>query len=313
MASSSKEQEPDYMWLLPPEAIRTVTRLEFLSREQMVGTLTGRHRSPNKGYSSEFAQHRPYVRGDDLRQLDWRAYARNDRYYVKEFMEETNLRATILLDASGSMDYTGDQACEVDGKRLSKFQFAQRMSAMLAYLFLGQQDGVSLVSFDSKVRKYLPARSQGKQLRRILSHIHELTPGGETEISEIFHEVAERIPPRGLVIVISDLFDDPDEMVKALHHFRYRNHELVIFHVMAEEEISFPLSGFLRFEDLEGISSELPIDPNSLRVQYIEQVKKFVTQLEKDCGKMKAEYVPVNTKEDIHQVLVDYMERRNRR
>ncbi len=301
------------MWLLPPEAIQSITRMEFLSRQPMVGTLTGRHRSPNKGFSSEFAQHRPYVRGDDLRQLDWRAYARNDRYYVKEFMEETNLRATILLDASASMDYTGEQACEVDGKKLSKFQYAQRMAAMLSYLFLGQQDGVSLVTFDQHVRKYIPARSQGKQLRRILEHLNELQPGGETDLSEIFHEIAERVPPRGLVMVVSDLFDDPETLMKALHHFRFRNHELIIFHVMAEEEITFPLNGFLNFHDLEGVSSDLPIDPNSLRVQYIEQVKSFITKIEKDCGRMKAEYVPVNTKQDIHQVLVDYMERRNRR
>jgi len=301
------------MWLLPPEAIQSVSKLELLSKQQMIGTLTGRHRSPNKGFSSEFAQHRPYVRGDDLRQLDWRAYARNDRYYVKEFMEETNLRATILLDASASMAYTGDMACEVDKKRLSKFQFAQRMTAMLTYLFIGQQDGVSLVSFDDEVRKYLPARSQGRQLRRILEHLNELQPRGETDISEIFHEIAERIPARGLVIIISDLFDDPQEIIKALHHFRYRNHELVIFHVMAEEEISFPLTGFLNFNDLEGVAADLPMDPNSLRVQYIEQVKTFITTLETDCGRMNAEYVPVNTRENIHQVLVDYMERRNRR
>ncbi|MEX2607233.1 MAG: DUF58 domain-containing protein [Kiritimatiellia bacterium] len=314
MPASPTESAPDYMRLLPPEAIRTVSRIEFLSRQPMVGTLTGRHRSPNKGFSSEFAQHRPYVRGDDLRQLDWKVFARNNRYYVKEFTEETNLRATILLDASASMAYAGEQACRIDGgPPLSKFEYAQRLAAMLTYLFINQQDATALVSFDEAVRTYLPARSQARQLRRILQHLHELEPGGETDLSTIFHEIAERIPKRGLVIVISDLFDEPEEMLKALHHFKYRSHELVLFHLMAEEEISFPTSGFSNFQDLEGEFPDMPIDPGSLRVQYVQQVTAFIDQVEKDCGRMKAEYVPINTRSDVHQVLIEYMQRRHRR
>ncbi len=300
------------MRLLPPESIRTIARLEFLARQPMEGTIAGRHRSPHKGFSSEFAEHRQYVRGDDLRLLDWRVFARTDRYYVKEFIEETNLRATILLDASTSMAYAGNMAFAVDGKPLSKLDYSRRMAAMLTYLLIHQQDATALVSFDHEIRKYLPARSQPLQLRRILEHINELETGDETDISSIFHEIAERIPKRGLIIVISDLFDDPEAIVKALHHFRYRNHELVIFHVMAEEEITFPLSSFSNFHDLEGVIDDLPLDPNSLRVQYVKQVSEFIDHIEKSCGRMEAEYVPVNTSSNINEVLAGYIERRQR-
>ncbi len=307
------QKQPDYMQLLPPESIRAISRLEFLARQPMIGTISGRHRSPHKGFSSEFAEHRQYVWGDDLRLLDWRVFARTDRHYVKEFTEETNLRATILLDASTSMAYTGESAFGVNGRPLSKLDYGRRLAAMLTYLLIHQQDATALVSFDHAIRSYLPARSQPRQLRRILEHINGLEPGGETDVSTIFHEIAERIPKRGLVIVISDLFDDPDAILKALHHFRFRNHELVIFHIMAEEEISFPLSNFSNFHDLEGVIESLPVDPNSLRVQYIEQVREFVDRIEKNCGRMEAEYVPVNTRSNINEVLAHYIEQRHRR
>ncbi len=309
----SLQTQPEYMRFLPPESIRTISRLEFLARQAMEGTIAGRHRSPHKGFSSEFAEHRQYVRGDDLRLLDWRVFARTDRYYVKEFTEETNLRATILLDASASMQYAGERAFKIDGQPLSKFDFARHLAAMLTYLLIHQQDATAMVSFDAEIRKYLPARSQARQLRRILEHLNELEPGGETDISTIFHEIAERIPKRGLVIVISDLFDDPEALVKALHHFRYRRHELLLFHVMAEEELSFPLSGFSNFHDLEMQMNPLPIDPSSLRAQYIEQVKHFLDALEKDCGRMEADYIPVNTADNFSEVLARYIESRHRR
>ena len=313
MLYPGQQKQADYMRLLPPEAIRTISRLEFLARQAMEGMISGRHRSPHKGFSSEFAEHRQYVRGDDLRLLDWRGFARTNRYYVKEFTEETNLRATILLDASGSMSYAGNQAMQVNGEILSKFEYARRLAAMLTYLFIHQQDATAMVTFDQAIRRYIPARSQARQLRRILEHINDTEPGGETDISVIFHDIAERIPKRGLVIIISDLFDEPDAILKSLHHFRYRNHELVIFHVMAEEEISFPLSGFSDFHDLEGEMLALPIDPGSLRVQYVEQVRGFIDAIEKDCGRMKAEYVPVNTRNDLNEVVAGYIERRSRR
>ncbi len=303
---------PEYMRLLPDAHLRTVGRLEFLARQFMEGVMTGRHRSPHKGSSTEFAAHRQYVAGDDLRALDWRVYGRTDRYFIKEFSEETNLRATILLDASSSMRYTGEKAMQLDGKALSKFDCASHLAAMLTYLLLHQQDAVGLVSFDSTVRQYLPARGHGSQLRRILSHISELEPGGDTNLAGVFHEIAERIPKRGLVIIISDLFDDEQEIVKALHHFRYRMHEILVLHVMADEELNFPFTGFCDFEDMEGGVEPIAISPSALRARYMEQVGQFIETLDRECGKMKTDYIPINTHDNLVEVLAHYLTRRHR-
>ena len=303
---------PDYMRLLPDDVIRTIAGLEYLARQPMEGLITGRHKSPHKGFSTEFAEHRQYVPGDDLRALDWRVYGRTDRYYVKEFTEETNLRATILVDASASMAYTGDRARMYDGVRASKFDCARRLAAMLTYLLVHQQDAVGLVSFDRDIRRYLPARSHGAQLRRILEHLHDLEPGETTDVGGIFHTVAERIPKRGLVIVISDLFDDPDAITKALHHFQFRLHEVLVFHVMADEEIHFPFSNFSDFHDLEDAIPQLPVNPAAVRAQYLEQIRNFIDSIEKECGRMKTDYVPVNTKDNVTDAFAAYLTQRHR-
>lgn len=300
------------MKLLTPDMIKVLGRLEFMARKPKTGFLSGRHKSPHKGFSSEFVEHRQYVRGDDLRLADWRIYARTDKYYVKEFTEETNLSATILLDCSASMSYAGDQAMHMDGAPLSKLDYARRLAAMFSYLLIHQQDAVGLVTFDHDIKHYIPARSQPLQLRRLLEHVSGLEAGGETDMAPIFHTIAERIPRRGLVVVISDLFDDPAALTKAFHHFHYRGHELVIFHTMAPEEISFPMSGFLDFHDLEGIVDALPLNPASLRSQYLEEVTSFVDTIEKECGRLKAEYMPVNTGHDFKEVFAQYVKRRIR-
>ena len=305
-------QRPDYMRLLPEQSIRTVSRLEYLAREFMEGFIAGRHRSPHKGFSSEFAEHRQYVPGDDLRALDWRVYGRSDRYYVKEFTEETNLRATILLDASGSMGYTGDRAAKLDNERVSKFDCARHLAAMLTYLLIHQQDAVGLVSFDTEVRRYLPPRSRGSQMRRIMEHMSDLEPRGETDLATIFHDIAERIPKRGLVIVLSDLFDNAEAITKALHHFRYRFHEVLVFHVMAEEELDFPFSSFTEFFDLEEEMEQIPVNPAAVRAQYLERVNQFIDTLARECGRMKTDYIPVNTSEDASELLARYLNQRHR-
>ena len=313
MPFTSATNEPDYMRLLPPTAIRTVGHMEFLARQAKVGGVCGRHRSPHKGSSAEFAEHRQYAAGDDLRRLDWRVYARSNRYFVKEFTEDTNLRATILLDASASMGYTGESAsCDEGGGAMSKFDVARRLAAMLSYLLIRQQDAVGLVSFDREVRHYLPARSRGSQLRRVLEHMATLTPEHETDVGSIFHDIAERIPKRGLVIIISDLFDDPEAIVKALHHFRFRLHELLVFHVMADEEIHFPFTKFSDFHDLEGTLGQLSANPAALRAQYLSQVRVFLDTINQACGRMQTDYVPINTKENVSEALARYLRQRHR-
>jgi uncharacterized protein (DUF58 family) len=298
------------MRLLPEETMGVMRRLEWLARRRMQGTLTGRHTSPDKGVSMEFAEHRPYAAGDDPRTLDWRVMARSDRNVVRQYIEETNLRTTLAVDVSGSMAYTGTAAAMLEGKPLSKLSYAKYLAAALAYLFIKQGDAAGLVTFDRKVLEFRRAASRPSQVRRILEVLDETKAGADTDAAAVLHDVAERIPKRGLVMLISDLFDDPEKIVAALHHFDFRQHELVIFHVMADEELSFPFTNYQQFRDLEKIVPTLRIDPQAVRAAYLERVGKFVKSIEAACGNLHADYVPVNTKNPLRQTLLRYLGRR---
>lgn len=297
---------PDSMRLLPPETMSIMRRLEWYARKRKTGTLTGRHTSPDKGFSVEFAEHREYSPGDDPKNLDWRVMAKSDRSVIRQYIEETNLRATIALDVSGSMEYTGDHAAKVGETRLSKQEYGKHLAAALSYLFVKQGDAAGLVTFDKTERAFVRAASRPSQVRRILDELHNTKPGDDTDCAAVLHHVAERIPRRGLVILISDLFDDPEKIVEALHHFDYRQHELVIFHLMAEEELTFPFKSFQRFKDLEAISPMLRIDPQAVRAAYLEKIRTFVKRIDSACGKMRADYVAVNTKTPLRDTLLRY-------
>jgi uncharacterized protein (DUF58 family) len=303
-------QTPEYMRLLDPDALAKIGRLELLARGVVEGFVAGRHRSPYRGFSVEFAEHREYVAGDNIRDLDWRVYAKSDRYYIKRYIEETNLRAVILLDASGSMKYVGDHAASRDGRRLSKFEYGQYLAASLAHLMINQQDAVGLVTFDTEVRRYIPSRSRSSHLRVILQELHDTEAGEETGLAPIFHDIAERAHRRGLIVVISDLFDDPAEILKALHHFRYRKHEVIVLHVMAEEEIAFPFDRWSLFRDLEVVDQKVQLDPRSIRAAYLDEVRRFITAIESGCGKMNIDYVPLSTARDFDVALASYLARR---
>lgn len=300
---------PSYMRWLPPSTTATITRLDFLARGIVDGFISGKHRSPRKGFSVEFAEHRQYVPGDDLRNLDWKVVGKKDRYYIKQYVEETNLRATILLDTSGSMGYCGEKAAEFEGRRLSKLEYAKYLAAVMSYLLVGQQDAVGLVTFDSAIRDYLPAKSRASQVRMILEMIDAAQSLNDSSVAKVFNDIAERIPHRGLVIIISDLFDNLDEILKALHHFRYRRHEVVLFHVMADEEITFPFNSFTEFHDLES-AEKIQADPRAVRSSYLEQVRNFLQEVSTGCGKMNADYVPMNTSIPFEKALSDYLARR---
>ncbi|MEZ5300062.1 MAG: DUF58 domain-containing protein [Verrucomicrobiales bacterium] len=304
------DQDLAFMQLLPDETAATLSRLEWLSRGKMEGAIAGRHASPFKGFSAEFAEHRQYAQGDDLRNLDWRAYGKSDRYYIKQYVDETNLRATIVLDCSGSMAYRGDEAAAAGGEPCSKFRYGQFLAAALAYLFIRQRDAAGLVTFDTQVREYLPAASRPAQVRHILEKLHRSEPGGETAAADVLHEVAERIPRRGLVLLISDLFDTPEKIAPALHHFRHRRHEVAVFHVMAEEELTFPFKKFNNFRSLEVPDTLLKIDPKSVRKAYLDHVGKFLKEVEKACGQIGADYVPARTKRRYDETLAEYLTKR---
>ncbi len=311
---SKPPQAAAYLSLLPQELTAAVSRLEWLARAKMLGMVTGRHVSPHKGASSEFAEHRAYVRGDDLRHLDWRLFARSNRYYVKQYVEETNLRATILLDVSGSMAYEGDHGCEIGGAATSKFTYARYLAAALAHFFMKQQDAAGVVAFDQKVRLLLRPSMQPSQIRRVLEELYKLKPGGETQLGEVLHEVADRLPRRGTIILISDLLGDLSVLGAALHHFRFQGHEIVVFHIMAEEELTFPFRRASHFRNLEAGDHQLPIEPSSIRAQYLEQVQAHLDGLRKECLKLGADYRLLTTRDSFHLPLAEFLaERRLRR
>ncbi|MFP4435056.1 MAG: DUF58 domain-containing protein, partial [Phycisphaerae bacterium] len=296
-----------------PEALAKIARLEYVARGVVEGFVAGRHRSPYKGFSVEFAEHRQYTPGDDIRDLDWRVYGKSDRYYIKQYIEETNLRSTILVDASGSMSYTGKQAAELDGRRMSKFEYARHLAACLAYLLVHQQDAVGLVTFDTAIRRYIPARSRVSHLTAILNELVDTDAGDETSLAPIFHDIAERVHRRGLIIVISDLFDDPDPLLQALHHFRHRKHEVMLLHVMSEEELTFPFTNTSMFEDLEKTDNRLQLDPRAIRAEYLDRVRAHLDALEQGCGQMAIDYVPMSTATGFDEALANYLAARRGR
>lgn len=310
MATPTASTKP--MSLLDAEALSRLRRLELIARDVVEGMVTGRHRSPTKGFSSEFAEHREYSAGDSLRDLDWRIYGRTDRYYVKQYIEETNLRATLLVDASGSMAYRGTRAQVRDGKPLSKFEYARYLAACLAYLLVNQQDAVGLVTFDTAIQRYIPPRSRRTHLRFLLEELTRTDSGGETSLAPILHDIAETVHRRGLVMILSDFFGDTEALVKALQHFRFKRHEVILFHVMAEEELVFPFDRWSDFADLENPSRKVSIDPSAIRATYLKQVRGFIDTLQAACGRMRIDYVQVSTRQPFDTALSNYLVHRRR-
>lgn len=295
---------------LDPDTLARIGRVELLARHPVEGVLSGRHRSPYRGFSVEFAEHRAYAPGDDLRDLDWQVLARSDRYYVRQYVEETNLRATLLLDASGSMAYRGERAARQNGRPLSKFEYGRLLAVCLVRLLLNQQDAVGLVTFDAAVRRYVPARCRAGHMSVLLEELFRTEPGEETALAPVFHDIAERIHRRSLLIVISDLFDRADDILKALHHFRHRRHDVIIMHVLADEELSFPFTHWSRFRSLEHAGHQLEFDPEAVRPAYLAAMRAFLDTLEKGCGDIRADYVPFSTRHDFSTALTGYLARR---
>ncbi|MCQ2388470.1 MAG: DUF58 domain-containing protein [Kiritimatiellae bacterium] len=293
---------PHYMRLLPSDALNKIGRLEFLAHGTVDGFISGKHRSARKGASVEFAEHRQYAPGDDLRNLDWKLIARRQRFYVKQYVDETNLRATILLDTSGSMKFRGD----LSAAHFTKLEYGQYLAASLAYLLVQQQDAVGFVSYDTKVNVYMSAKAQPAQLRRVLTELDGLKPGGDTDSAAVIHEIAERIPHRSVIFLISDLFGDVEEILNALHHFRFRHHEVIVLHVMAEEEIGFPYDQMIQFEDAES-TERLNVDATAIRREYLARVHAYMERLERGCGEMSITHELLSTRVPFDQALADVL------
>src|SRR5437660_1786267 len=286
-----------------PEGLARVGSMELVAKQVVEGFLTGRHRSPYHGFSVEYLDHRPYVPGDDLRSIDWKILARTDKYHVKLFEDETNLRAHILLDCSRSMAFRGSG--------LSKLEYGSFLAAALTYLMLHQNDAVGLVLFDSEVRSYLPPKARPTQFRRILELLDHSYSHEDTDVGAVLHDVAERIPRRGLVIVISDLIDDESKIADGLMHFRHNNHEVIVFHVMDDAELTFPYDRLTRFKDMEGVG-RLVANPKRLRGRYLARIESWIDNLKAICFERNISYNLTNTGEPYDQFLAAYLEKRAR-
>jgi len=287
--------------LLDPRALAKLNSVELVARQVMDGYVQGMHRSPHVGFALDFAQHRPYVAGDDIKRIDWRVYAKADRYYIKQYEVSTNLRAHVVLDASGSMAYRGA------ADAMSKFRYAQFVAACLSYLVLHQQDSAGLVTFDTAVREILPAKSSPTHLMRILQSLEATRPERESGVAPILHEVAERIPRRGMVIVVSDLFDQADALVEAMHHLRHRRHEVLLLQVMADDELTFPFRKWSLFENLERAADRVKLDPATMRAQYLENVARHLKTIRGAAAKLNVSHVLLNTSEPFDEALMAYL------
>jgi len=264
----------------------------------MEGTVSGLHKSPHRGSSVEFAEYRNYVPGDDIRRLDWRVFARTDRFYLKEYEAETNLRSYLVLDCSASMKFAG--------KHENKFDFARRLIATLAYLTIHQGDSVGLICIGEKTIREIPPRRNPSHLQLIFETLEEASPRGETGLIPGLHELAEKIRRRALVVVFSDFFCDPEELMSAFQHLRFQKHDLSLFHLLDRMELDFNFERPVRFVDLE-TSDHLVTEPAMIRQQYLQQLEMFLERLRSGCREFKADYRQALTDQPYEKLLADFL------
>lgn len=286
-----------------PAKLARLRNLHLLARTVVEGYISGLHRSPFKGFSAEFAEYRQYMPGDDLKHFDWRVFARSDKRYVRQYEEETNLTCTLLLDASGSMAY-GDED-------LTKFEYACCLTASLAYLMVQQRDQVGLVVFGEQVRRRIPARNSPAQLKYVLEQLEELEPEGETAIAPALHAIAESTKRRGLIVLISDLMDEPDQVMGALNHFRHDRHEVIVFNIFAPQECELPFGGLVEFEDME-TGQRMQVRPDVVREDYQQRFQQFVERYRRDCAASRVDYQLVTTNTPFELMLAAFLEQRAR-
>jgi uncharacterized protein (DUF58 family) len=294
--------------LLDPVLLAQIDRLEFRAKHVVEGYLTGMHKSPYHGFSVEFAAHREYVPGDDIRHIDWRVWARADRYYIKQYEEETNLRCMLLLDCSKSMGYRSQD----DGKDLGKFDLAATLAASLAWFMQKQHDAAGLVMFDDAVRASLPPSSHHVGLQRILEQIESTPLARQTDASSCFRELAAQIPTRCVVVLVSDLFMPAADLLAGIRDFRQRKCEVVVMHTLHADEVDFPFTQQTLFRGLEGAAQVLG-DGRALRRPYLREMERFLARTREVCSSCGADYVPVHGTRGLVSGLTGYLVARSRR
>ncbi|MBA3707559.1 MAG: DUF58 domain-containing protein [Planctomycetes bacterium] len=291
---------------LDVETLGRIGSMQMLAKGVVEGFILGLHRSPYRGFSVEFAEYRQYVPGDDIKHLDWKVFGKCDRYYLKQFEEETNLACHILVDSSPSMGYKGD------GAQWSKLEYACRMAACLSYLTLGQRDATGLMVFDDQIREKLPARGSPAHRQLLFSTLDNVTPGsGDTDLAGPMHVLAESLGKRGMIILITDLLDDPLKVLGAVQHFRFAGHEVIVFHVMDNDEINFPFDAMTQFTDTE-TKEEALVAPQAARAQYLEEFDQFFGSYRTGFASLGVDYKMMNTSASLELALREYLHRRSR-
>ncbi len=292
--------------LLDPHTLARLHGLELRARRIVEGYVAGLHRSPYEGFSNEFAEHREYTPGDDLRYVDWKVFGKTDKVYLKQFEEETNLVCYLLLDTSESMTYQGP------GTPMSKLAYAQCAAAALAYLVLHQRDSVGLVTFDDQLRTLVRPSSTPTQLKQLLQVMEETTGGRKTSTGPVFHDLAERLARRGIVVVLSDLLDDAASLLAGLKHFRYRRHDVIVLHLLDPAEIDFPFQQVTLFKGLESLG-DVVTEPRSLRAAYQREVRAYLREVRAGCRAQQVDYLLVRTDQPLDLMLRTFLSARKRR
>ncbi|MCL4205436.1 MAG: DUF58 domain-containing protein [Pirellulaceae bacterium] len=288
---------------------RTIAKLQGLAlraRHIVEGYVAGLHRSPYRGFSIEFAEHREYAPGDDLRYVDWKVFGRTDKFYLKQYEDETNLICYLVLDISESMRYQGP------GGAMSKLEYAQCLAAAMAWLVLQQQDAVGLVTFDNEIRANVAPSSNASHLRTLLQVMEDVRPEAKTATGPIFHELAERFRKRGVVLILSDLFDDVGSLMAGLKHFAHRRHDVILLHTLDPAELDFPFRSPTMFDGLEQYP-ELLTDPRSLRKAYLQEITRFCNEVQKGCRRYGMDYQQLRTDQPLDQALSKYLADRSER
>lgn len=294
----------DYRKYLDPQTIARLKSIEMKARLVVEGFITGLHRSPYHGFSVEFAEHRQYQLGDEIKHIDWKVFARTDKYFIKQFEEETNLRCTIAVDKSASMKYASKG-------NLSKFEYSIYLAAAISYLMIKQRDSVGLALYDTNMRSYLPPRSKSSYISEILRMLDNTEPSDMTGTSTALNELAERISRRGLVVIISDLLEDEESIIRALKHFRHRKHEVIVFHVLDPKEITFDLGFNANFIDME-TGEEILTQPGQIKKVYNQAVDNFIKRIQKECYNHKIDYNLINTSNPFDKALREFLSKRSK-
>ncbi len=287
---------------LNPEVLARLSRLDLKARLVVEGFMSGLHASPYKGFSQEFADYRPYIAGDETKRIDWKVYGRRDRFYIKEYQEETSLRAYILFDKSGSMAY---------GKNISKLEYAKYLGASIAYLLHRQKDSVGIATFDRRIDQIIPPSSKKVNFLQILKLIDQTRAGGETSLGEVLSELAQKFKRRGLIIIITDLLDEPVRIIKALRSFRSRKHEIIVFQILDPDELTFPFTEPARFYDLEN-GREIVLQPASLRASYRKKIKAMLDLYRQKMLEHNIDHIMLSTATAYDRALFAYLEKRSK-